>query len=125
MAAVLAGSTLGAAATTGPGSRLQIYFIITQQKVEFAVYALSDYAGSSELYLEPAQGVIRGDVALVTIVNRTAKPVAFSLLGNKIPMVKPGGRAHFTADLLTRGSFPYYASSGGKVKAFTGSLVVY
>ena len=124
-AAILAGSSLGATATTGPGSRLEIYFIITQSKVDFAVYALSDYAGNSELYLEPAQGVVRGDVALFTVVNRTADPLAFSLLGKKIPNVKPGGRAHFTADLLTRGSFPYYASSGGKTRAFAGDLVVY
>jgi hypothetical protein len=111
--------------TTGPGSRLSIFVIITDQKVGLAVYALSDYAGSSELYEEQLTDVARGDSALFTVINRGAKPHSFTLLGKKTPVLKPGAKAHFTLGLFRRGSFPYVATTSGSSHRLKGSLTVY
>jgi hypothetical protein len=121
---VLAPAALALRATTGPGARLEIYVIVTDQKLGFAVYALSDYAGPNELYLMPLQGIQRGDTALFTLVNKSTRPQAFAVLGMKTPLVKPGHRASFRLPLLYRGEFPYYASNG-HTKEFRGSLRVY
>src|ERR1700733_1195851 len=118
-------SSLAASKTTGPGSRLDLYVIITDQKISLDLFALSDYAGANELYEEPLQDIKRGDVALVIVENRGKKPHNFALLGEKTALIKPGGKARFTVSLLARGSFPYSASTAGKTTDLKGELTVY
>jgi hypothetical protein len=125
LALLFSASSLAVSKTTGPGSRLDLYVLITDQKISLDLFALSDYAGANELYEEPLQDVKRGDVALVIVENRGKKPHNFSLLGKKTPMIKPGGKARFTVSLLERGSFAYSASTTGKANGLKGDLTVY
>ena len=124
-AALSSASAIATRATTGPGSRLEIYVFIGQQKISLAIYALSDYAGSNETYLEAPQQVTRGDTVLFIVKNKSKEPQQFTLLGEKTPLIKPGGEAHFSAALVHRGAFPYYASASGQTKKLKGSLLVY
>jgi hypothetical protein len=110
--------------TTGPGSRLEIYVFISNQKLSLAVYSLSDYAGNNEVYIESLQGIVRGDTALFIVRNKTKQSQDFSLLGKKTPPIKPGGEARFTVVLAHRGAFPYSSGPNGQ-KRLKGSLVVY
>jgi hypothetical protein len=125
LALLFSASSLAVDKTTGPGSRLDLYVIITDQKISLDLFALSDYAGANELYEEPLQDVKRGDVALVVVENRGKKPHNFVLLGEKTALIKPGGKARFTVSLLERGSFPYSASTSGTTKDLKGKLTVY
>ena len=125
LALVFSASSLAVGKTTGPGSRLNLYVIITDQKISLDLFALSDYAGANELYEEPLQDVKRGDVALVVVENRGKKPHNFALLGEKTALIKPGGKARFTVSLLARGSFPYSSSTSGTTKDLKGKLIVY
>ena len=102
---------------------MEIYVFISKQKLSLAVYSLSDYAGNSEVYLEPLQGVVRGDTALFIVKNKTTEPQAFVLFGKKTPLIKPGGESRFTVVLAHRGAFPYYSAS--RQKRLKRHLVVY
>jgi hypothetical protein len=110
---VLAFPALGfaAARTTQPNSSLDIYFIVTDKKIGIAVYAHS--TGGPELFIEPLQYIARGDVVHFYVINRGRKPHNFDFLGKKIPPLKPGAKANFTATLVRRGGFRYSSSSGG------------
>ena len=115
-------SGLSAAKTTGPGSRLEVFVKITDSKILLALYGLSDYGGSRELYLIDWPNVRRGSVARFVVVNAATKPHNFVFLGKKTPTLKPGARSQFEVALLTRGVFTYKSTTGGK--HLTGKFIV-
>ena len=109
--------------TTGPGSRLDVFVKMTDHKIQVAMYALSDYAGPSEMYMEDPTNVVRGEVATFTVINAGKKAHNFVLLGKKTPTIKPGKRAKFTVSLLHRGAFAYHTTVN-TAKGLTGTFVV-
>jgi len=109
-------------ATTGPGSRLMVYFNIHDTKLVKAMYTLSDYKGGSEAYLTDDIEVTRGEIAKFTIWNQGTKPARFTVMGRKTPLIKPGKKSYFIVPLVRRGAFPYVAT--GK-KSFKGVFNVY
>jgi hypothetical protein len=115
-------TSVAASRTTAPGKRVLVYFVINDQKIAYAIYRETAGGGTSELFLE--RYVLRGDVATFIVINRGKKPHGFDFFGHKIPPIKPGKRAHFSAPLLRRGSFPY-ASPSDRGKAFKGVFPVY
>jgi hypothetical protein len=119
---LLAPASLATRSTTGPSSKLEIYVILSDQKIGLAVYRTSVVSGIQ--YLEQLSRIVRGDVATFKVVNRGKQPHSFFLLGKKTKALKPGGKAQFTVSLLRRGSFPYYASTIKKPEGLKGVFTV-
>jgi len=109
-------------ATTQPGKRVLVYFIINDKKIVYSIYRTAQGGGTSDLFLE--KYVVRGDVATFFVVNRGKKPHGFTFLGKKFKDLKPGHRAHFSTALVKRGAFPY-RSLTDRGKAFKGVFAVY
>jgi hypothetical protein len=114
-------ASLAARTTTAPGSSVLVYFVITDKGVSREILREVLGGGSGQLLLD--RFVVRGDVAHFTIINRGHKPHGFTFYGHTIPPLKPGGRVHFSAAMIRRGSFPY-GSPPEKGKAFRGVFVV-
>jgi hypothetical protein len=124
LALALVGSSFALAGnrTTQPGKTVLVYFVINDQKTAYAIYREQLGGGTTELTLQ--RYVLRGDFAKFTVINRGKKPHGFDFYGHKIPTLKPGGRVHFSAALLRRGSYPY-SSPTDPGKAFSGKFPVY
>jgi hypothetical protein len=115
-------SAAGAAPkTTAPGKFVQVYFIITDEKIVYAIYRQTAN-GANDLFLE--QYVVRGDYATFIVVNRGKKRHNLVFFGKRTPILKPGAKVRFREPLLVRGSFPY-ASTLDKGKAFRGTFTIY
>jgi hypothetical protein len=121
LALLFSSLSVAAPKTTAPGKNVQIYFIITDQKIVYAIYRQTAN-GAGDLFLE--QYVVRGDFATFVVVNRGKKVHNFVFFGKKIPLLKPGARVRFRQPLVVRGSFPY-ASTVDKGKAFRGVFTIY
>jgi hypothetical protein len=117
-----ASASLAGSRTTQPGKNVLVYFVINDQKIAYEILRKTQGGGSTDLFLE--KYVLRGDFATFTVINRGKKPHGFVFFGHKIPTLKPGGKVHFSAPLLRRGSFPY-ASPTDPGKAFRGVFPVY
>jgi hypothetical protein len=115
-------ASFAATRTTEPGKRVQVYFIIDDKKIAYAIYRETLAGGSNDLWLE--KYVVRGDFATFFVINRGKKPHGFTFLGRKFATLKPGAKAHFSRSLLFRGSFPY-ASPTDRGKAYKGVFPVY
>jgi hypothetical protein len=115
-------ASLAGSRTTQPGKTVLVYFVINDQKIAYAIYREVQGGGTNELTLE--KYVLRGDFAKFFVINRGKKSHGFVFFGHKIPILKPGGKVHFSATLLRRGSFPY-RSTTDPGKAFRGAFPVY
>jgi hypothetical protein len=122
LALLCSSASLAGSRTTQPGKNVLVYFVINDQKIVYGIYREQQGGGTSELTLE--KYVVRGDFAKFFVINRGRKPHGFVFYGHKIPTLKPGGKVHFSAALLRRGSFPY-ASPTDPGKAFKGAFPVY
>jgi hypothetical protein len=124
LALALLGSSVSLAGsrTTQPGKTVLVYFVINDQKTAYAIYREQLGGGTTELTLQ--RYVLRGDFAKFTVINRGKKAHGFDFYGHKIPTLKPGGKVHFSAALLRRGSYPY-SSPTDPGKAFSGRFPVY
>lgn len=123
LALLCSAASLAGSATTEPGKKVLVYFIINDDKISYTIYRKT--AGSDNgdlLFLE--KWVVRGDVATFFVVNRGKKPHGFAFLGKKWAALKPGHRAHFSRPLLIRGRYPY-RSTTDPGKAFKGVFPVY
>jgi hypothetical protein len=122
LALLCSAASLAGSRTTQPGKNVLVYFVFTDQKLAYAIYREQLGGGASELTLQ--RYVVRGDFAKFFVINRGKKPHGFVFFGHKIPILKPGGKVHFSAALVRRGSFPY-ASTTDPGKAFSGVFPVY
>jgi hypothetical protein len=104
-AAVLALAVVPAAmSTTDPGKDLIVYVNITDKGIKLATFLHGSLAGQNNLFVaQPA----RGQTATFEVHNLGKKIHSFKVFGKQTPKLKPGGRAHFTVALLTRGRFTY------------------
>jgi plastocyanin len=102
-AVALAGST-----TTGPGQHATFFVQITD----------------TGIVVDNQAREARGTIVTFAAINEGKKPHNFTMLGKKTPILKAGGRAHFTVTLLTRGNFPY-RSTVDKGRFFHGLFTVY
>ena len=121
LAFLLSAPSLGEGTTTAPGKHVLVYFVINDKKIAYEILRTTAGGGNNELFLE--KYVVRGDFATFYVINRGHKRHGFTFYGHQIPPLKPGTRAHFSASLLRRGSFPY-ASTTDKGKAFKGVFPV-
>ena len=115
-------ASLAGSRTTQPGKTVLVYFVFTDKNIAYAIYREVQGGGTNELTLQ--RYVLRGDFAKFFVINRGKKPHGFVFFGHKIPNLKPGGKVHFSATLLRRGSFPY-RSPTDPGKAFRGAFPVY
>ncbi len=118
---ICSSASLAVTKTTAPGQDVSVYFVITDKKVAYEILRHTAGGGSDQLFLE--KYVVRGDRATFIIINRSKTPHGFTFYGHKIPLLKPGKRAHFATTLLRRGSYPYVATTSGK-KPFKGKFPV-
>lgn len=117
-------ASLAQRATTSPGNRVQVYFVIRSDKsVTTTIYRLTAGGGSDVTYLD--KYVLRGDIATFFIVNRTKKPYGFEFYGHRFAVLKPGKKDHFDATLLKRGSFPFELTAPGGRAPLKGVFHVY
>jgi hypothetical protein len=100
-------------ATTGPGSRVDVYVHITDKNFITELLTQSDYRGGQEMYLTAPTEVVRGEVARFDILNVGKKDHNFSVFGKTTAMLKPGGKATILVPLVTRGQFPYVSKGKG------------
>ena len=124
LALALLGSSasLAGSRTTQPGKTVLVYFVINDQKIVYGIYREQQGGGTDFLTLE--KYVVRGDFAKFFVINRGKKAHGFVFFGHKIPTLKPGGKVHFSAALLRRGSYPY-SSPTDPGKAFRGKFPIY
>jgi hypothetical protein len=109
--------------TTQPGKHVLVYFILSDNKISYAIYRKTLGSGANDLlFLE--KWVVRGDFATFFVINRGTKPHGFAFLGKKWAALKPGQKTHFYRALLIRGGFPY-RSTTDPGKAFKGVFPVY
>jgi hypothetical protein len=113
-------ASLAARSTTAPGQHVFVYFVINDRSIRYEILRQTAGGGNDFLFLE--KWVVRGDQATFVVINRGKKPHNFVFYGHKIPPLKPGKRARFSAALLRRGSFPY--ATAGKAKGFRGVFPV-
>ena len=119
-------------ATTGPGSRLDVYVHITDQNFIIGLYTQSDYKGGQEMYLTDPTEVMRGEVARFNVLNVGKKPHNFTVFGHTTKTLKPGGKigtcpkatcSVFLVPLTKRGTFPYKVTINGN-KGLRGTFLV-
>ncbi len=113
-------AALAAARTTEPGKNVLVYFVYTNQRLQYAIYREGPN-GVNDLFLE--KYVVRGDFATFTVINRSSKTHSFAFMKKRFTL-KPGRKARFSTSLLLRGAFPY-SSPGEPGKAWNGVFPVY
>jgi hypothetical protein len=123
LAFLCSSASLAGSRTTQPGKTVNVYFVITDQKIAYEILrSTAGGSGSDMLFLE--KYVLRGDFATFIIINRGKKPHGFAFLGKKFAPLSPGHRTHFSRALLVRGKFRY-ASTTDPGNAFRGVFPVY
>lgn len=122
-ALTLAGGSLAAVKTTAPSKTISILVVINDREIIVAPSTGSTTHGGS-LGPAPLSGPLpRGDYVSVDVLNTGKKVHDFTLFGKKTKPIKPGGKAHFFVDAITRGKHPW-GSTLDKGKTFHGSLTV-
>ena len=119
-------------ATTGPGSRVDVYVHITDKGFLVQLLTQSDFKGGQEMYMTDPTEVVRGEVARFNILNVGKKPHNFTVFGHTTKTLQPGGKAGtcpktncavFIVPLLKRGQFPYKVTVNGN-KSLRGVFLV-
>lgn len=116
-------ASLAALKTTAPAKTISILVVINDKEIIVAP-ARGSTTHNGSLGPAPLTGPLpRGDFVSVDVLNTGKKVHNFTIFGKTTKPIKPGGKAHFFVDDITRGKH-LWGSTLDKGKAFHGSLIV-
>ena len=116
--------------TTAPSNKVTVLVVIDDKgiRVNSFVQLGNETPGKDEenepSSMQALQGAVpRGDLLTFNVFNRGKKVHDFTIFGKKTPPIRPGRKAHFSAQAVVRGSFAY-RSTLDKSRAFRGYFKV-
>jgi len=100
---------------------VDVYVRITDNGIRMTTFESANRTGTPELILAAPR---RGQRAIFIVRNYGQKRHDFAVLGKKTRAISPGGKAHFSVNLLSRGAFPFQSTLDKGKTGFRGVFTV-